>query len=78
MFGHENDELELEFDDTNIPVYNISVKEWNLMSPEQQEEYIITNDIEVGYSTDISDTLSRGFGHLDQWGFWEYQCKIVK
>jgi len=76
MFGHENYELELEFDD-DLPVYNISVEEWNSMSSEQQEECIIINNIKVKYSTDISDTLSRGFGHLDNWGFWEYQCKYV-
>jgi len=63
--------LEL-LDKYDIPVYNISVEEWNLMSPEQQEEYITTNNIKVKYSTDISDTLSRGFGYLDNWGFWEY------
>jgi len=77
------DEYDIDYYDrvrkteTNIPIYNISVMEWNSMSSEQQEEYIITNDIEVEYSTDISDTLSRGFGHLDQWGFWEYQCKRI-
>jgi len=47
------------------------------MSPEQQDEYIIANNIKVCYSTDISDTLSRGFGHLDNWEFWEYQCKYI-
>ena len=52
--------LEL-LDKYDIPVYNISVEEWNLMSPEQQEEYITTNNIKVKYSTDISDTLSRRF-----------------
>jgi len=42
-----------------------------------QEEYIVVNDIKVVYTHDISDTLSRGFGYLDNWGFWEYQCKHV-
>jgi len=70
--------LELEFDDDNIPCCNINVEEWNSMSPKQQEEYITTHNIKLEYSTDISDTLSRGFGHLDQWGFWEYQCKYIK
>jgi len=71
----ENDEL--EFDDDNLPVCDISVDEWMFMSPERQEEYIITNNIKICYSTDISDTLSRGFGYLDNWGFWEYQCKHI-
>jgi len=68
-----DNELEFEFDDD----ISISVEEWDLMSPEQQEEYIIINNIKVKYSTNISDTLSRGFGRLDQWGFWEYQCKQI-
>jgi len=76
MNKYENDELEF-YDDDNIPVCNIGVEEWNLMSPEHQEEYITVNNIEVCYSTDISDTLSRGFGYLDNWGFWEYQCKCL-
>jgi hypothetical protein len=71
----QEDELEFEWDD--LPVCNIEVKQWNSMQPEQQEEYIINNNIKVCYSHDISDTLTRGFGHLDQWGFWEYQCKQV-
>jgi len=66
---------ESEFDYT--PACDIDTKEWNSMSPEQQEEYIIINNIKVCYSTDISDTLSRGFGYLDNWGFWEYQCKHI-
>ena len=67
----------LELDEYDIPIYNISVDKWNSMLPEQQEEYITTNNIKVKYSTDISDTLSRGFGYLDEWGFWEYQCKYI-
>lgn len=74
MFEYKNDEL--EFDD-DFTVYNISVEKWNSMQSKQQEEYITTNNIKVKYSTDISDTLSRGFGLLDQWGFWEYQCKHI-
>lgn len=58
MFIQEYDELEFEWDD----VYDISVEEWDSMLPEQQEEYIINNNISVKYSTDISDALSRGFG----------------
>ena len=67
----------LELDEYDITAYNISVEAWDSMPPEQQEDYIITNNIVIKYSTDISDTLSRGFGHLDQWGFLEYQCKHV-
>ena len=74
MFKNQD---ELEFDDYNIPVCNISVDEWDSIPPESQEAYIINNNISVKYSTDISDTLSRGFGILDQWGFWEYQCKHI-
>jgi len=62
----------------NIPACDISVEEWNSMSPEQQDEYIIANDIKVKYSTDISDTLSRGFGYLDNWGFWEYNANMFR
>jgi len=69
--------FEFELDDDNLPVCDINVEEWNLMSSEQQEKYMVSNNIKICYSTDISDTLSRGFGHLDQWGFWEYQCKEV-
>jgi len=74
MFEYENGELEL---DDNLPLCDISVEEWNSMSPVQQEEYILTNNIKVVYTHDISDTLSKGFGRLDQWGFWEYQCKNI-
>ena len=70
-------ENELEFEWDDLPVCDISVEQWNLMTPEQQEKYIVEDNIKVKYSTDISDTLSRGFGHLDQWGFWEYQCKRI-
>lgn len=28
--------------------------------------------IKPGWSTDISDTLSCGYGRLDDYGFWEY------
>jgi len=69
--------LELDFEDDYLSTCDINVEEWDSMYPEQQEEYIIINNIKVKYSTDISDTLSRGFGHLDQWGFWEYQCKHI-
>jgi len=68
----EDDEFDYIF------ICDIGVKEWNSMLPEQQEEYIITNNIKVCYTHDISDTLSRGFGRLDQWGFWEYQCKQIE
>jgi len=57
------------FNYNDLPVYNITVEQWDLMTPEEQEEYIKTNIIKVEYSTDISDTLSKGFGYLDQWGF---------
>ena len=65
----------IDFENDYSPVCSISVEEWNSMSLDQQEEYIRNNNIKVTYTHDISDTLSRGFGEMDQFGFWEYQCK---
>jgi len=70
------DFYDLDFDD--IPEnYNITINQWDLLTIEQQEKYIKDNNIRIKYSTDISGCLTRGFGRLDEWGFWEYQCKQV-
>ena len=58
-----------------MPKIKISVNQWNSMIVDEQEKYIIDNNIEICYSTGIHDMLTRGFGFLDQYGFWEYQCK---
>ena len=55
----------------------VTVEEWDSMTAVQQEKYINTNKIQVCYTHDISDTLQRGFGKLDIYGFWEYQCKTT-
>lgn len=57
--------------------YGISVKDWDALTPDGQEQYIKDNNIKVCYSTDISDSLSRGFGELSDFGCWEYSCKKV-
>ena len=53
----------------------ITVNEWDRLSAQEQAEYIKLNDIIIGYTHDISDTLRLGFGNLDNNGFWEYDCK---
>jgi len=60
-----------------VSKYKISIEEWDSMTIAEQEEYIKCNNIEIGYSTSIADTLTRGFGKLDWNGFWEYQCKQI-
>lgn len=59
-------------------VIMITVKEWDTLTPKQQERYTKRNNIEIGLSTNIADQLTKGFGELDDFGFWEYQFKICK
>jgi hypothetical protein len=49
-------------EEDKLPVYNISVEQWDSMTIEEQENYIINNGIKAVYTHDISDTLKRGFG----------------
>jgi hypothetical protein len=68
----------IDFETKNtLPVWDISVEQWNVMNSDEQEAYIKDKNIEVHYTHDISDSLSRGFGKMDWNGFWEYQCKII-
>lgn len=57
------------------PSVHLTTEEWNKLSLEQQELFITQHNIRVGYTTDISDEYQRGFGILDNNGFWEYKCK---
>ncbi len=56
---------------------NISIEQWDAMTAEDQDNYITDNAITIGYSSSIADTLTAGFGNLDDMGFWEYQLKSV-
>ena len=56
----------------------ITVKEWDALTPEQQTNYVKQNNIQIGYAHSIADQLTKGFGKLDYFGFWEYQFKICK
>ena len=70
-----NDFEYIDFSDDDLPVCNITVEQWNSMTPEEQEDYIKANNIKICYTHDICDMLQRGFGQMDFNGFWEYTCK---
>ena len=53
----------------------ISVEEWDSMLFKDQERYIEENNIKVCCSHNVAEELTRGFGKLDEYGFWEYQLK---
>ena len=55
----------------------ITVEEWDNMTIDEQEKYLLDNHIQACYSTGIHDGLTKGFGKLDNNGFFEYQCKEV-
>jgi hypothetical protein len=53
----------------------ITVDKWDNMTIEEQESFILNNNISVYFSHNIADELTRGFGELSDFGFWKYQCK---
>ena len=62
---------------TRFSKSQITVNQWDIMNESEQEQYIKVNNIKVGFTHSIAETLERGFGDLSNNGFWEYTCKHI-